>query len=257
MIINLTNVDDIKWAIRMPERHAVSILPKTYESHAQAILKKLVKKNLDWGKLPKDQDPLDLTMQEAAALFHKGYWIKKAKTPKEEVRAFFAEKDEIAKLLRTNYDLSLEQLQNTLEQIKQSEAEVYEALKTDENGLRAHKDTGVFDMLSVSNSCIALENLHEVERMAMTDADAAVHAKQLSELIGARAVTYQAMVDLQEMYFHDINFTNDDVYELEAMRDTYMRAYNGDILQVTGDAKIFKEQVDTIREGAMTNLEDT
>lgn len=110
------------------------------------------------------------------------------------------------------------------------------------------------DLLSLSNNSVELENLHEVEQMAMKDADAAVQAKQLSELIGARAVTLQALCDLHNMYL-DTDYSNDSIHELLTQRDAYERAYNGDVSQVTGDAKIFKEQVDTIREGAMSNLQ--
>jgi len=40
------------------------------------------------------------------------------------------------------------------------------------------------------------------------------------------------------------------------MTEVYTRAYNGDISQLTGDAKIFKEQVESIQAGAFTNLEN-
>lgn len=42
--------------------------------------------------------------------------------------------------------------------------------------------------------------------------------------------------------------------ETRTERDAYANAYNGDCSSVTGDAKIFKEQVDDLRSGELASL---
>jgi len=86
--------------------------------------------------------------------------------------------------------------------------------------------------------------------MGETSSDHAVQAKQLRNLLGARVAVLSAKADLlgaqkgdREAEFfeteqRDFEIRHEETVEL---RDTYLNNFDGDVNEVTGDAKIFKE----------------
>lgn len=67
-----------------------------------------------------------------------------------------------------------------------------------------------------------------------------------------------ARVQLLEEFVDKVGKTDSaakaELRETRTERDAYANAYNGDCSSVTGDAKIFKEQVDDLRSGEMASL---
>lgn len=67
-----------------------------------------------------------------------------------------------------------------------------------------------------------------------------------------------AKADLLEQMVAN-KYTNDeaaieDLREATLLRDEYLNAYSGNINDVTGDAKIFKEQIDNLRKNELAPL---
>ena len=67
-----------------------------------------------------------------------------------------------------------------------------------------------------------------------------------------------ARVQLLEEFVDKVGKTDTaakaELRETRTERDAYANTYNGDCSSVTGDAKIFKEQVDDLRSGELASL---
>ena len=67
-----------------------------------------------------------------------------------------------------------------------------------------------------------------------------------------------ARVQLLEEFVDKVGKTDSaakaELRETRTERDAYANAYNGDCSSVTGDTKIFKEQVDDLRSGELASL---
>ena len=67
-----------------------------------------------------------------------------------------------------------------------------------------------------------------------------------------------ARVQLLEEFVDKVGKTDTaakaELRETRTERDAYANAYNGDCSSVTGDTKIFKEQVDDLRSGELASL---
>lgn len=68
----------------------------------------------------------------------------------------------------------------------------------------------------------------------------------------------QAKVELLEHMIADVYAEDaaaiEDLREATVLRDEYLNAYGGDVTDVTGDAKIFKEQIDSLRSSDLATL---
>jgi len=76
----------------------------------------------------------------------------------------------------------------------------------------------------------------------------ATQANVLKQLIGARGYIMSAKVQVIEELVEKVTKSNsafkNDLREARVHRDELLSAFAGDASEVTGDAKIFKEQVD-------------
>jgi hypothetical protein len=112
-------------------------------------------------------------------------------------------------------------------------------------------------LLSFSAGNVTLENFLIVEGAAQKTT---AQANQLRQLIGARAWILMAKVavleELTGKVARDDAATKVELRESRIARDAFARAYGADCSQVTGDAKIFKEQVDALRTGEIATLLD-
>jgi len=97
-----------------------------------------------------------------------------------------------------------------------------------------------------------------VEGAAEKNPELVGQANTLKQLIGARAWILMARVQLLEEFVDKIGKTDSaakaELRQTITERDAYANAYNGDCSSVTGDAKIFKEQVDDLRKGELATL---
>lgn len=152
----------------------------------------------------------------------------------------------------------MDHLDRTLAQINQTEEEVYEALSSEDNRLRSHNKASLYDHLAFSSSSASIENLMIVEKMAESNSAYAGQAHQLRELIGARAWALMAKVHVIEEFNAKVEkndaAADNDLDEAIYDRDEFVTAYDADCSKVTGDAKIFKEQIDALRAGEMGTL---
>ena len=83
-------------------------------------------------------------------------------------------------------------------------------------------------------------------------------ANSLKQLIGARAWILMARVQLLEEFVDKVGKSDSaakaELRETRIERDAHASAFDGDCSTVTGDAKIFKEQVDALRSGEIADL---
>ena len=99
-----------------------------------------------------------------------------------------------------------------------------------------------------------------VDGAAERNPEIAAQANTLKQLIGARAWIMMAKVHLLEEYVDKVE-KNDatakvELREARIARDACASVFGGDCSAVSGDAKIFKEQVDALRSGEMATLFD-
>jgi len=83
-------------------------------------------------------------------------------------------------------------------------------------------------------------------------------ANSLKQLVGARAWILMARVHLLEEFVDKVGKSDSaakaELRETRIERDAHANAFGGDCSTVTGDAKIFKEQVDALRSGEIADL---
>ncbi len=237
--------DEIKWGVRMCNRVAVRDFQLKYESTVREQIEAYLAKNMQHDLLGGNRElNLDLSVRECEYLF----------TASDEVKAL-AESGELAKLhgrcaeleeaVATGFLKVTDQFDRALQQISQSEEEVYESLL--EKGLervRSHNDASYLDNFTFNAGNRSVENLIIVQGSG----EHAAQADVLRQLVGARAHILAAKCEVTSEFLAKVAkgdaAVQADLREYIMLRDDLVAAYDGDSQDVTGDAKIFKEQVD-------------
>ena len=252
--------DDIKWAIRMPSRFAVRQLALVHEQDVQDSINTFLDSNLKYDFLRGNRQlNLDMTMREAELLY----------TANDSIRAL-AETGELQDLhsrcaaaeqaVETGYLKVMDHLDRALQQISETENETYMSLQDKGlDRLRLHGDVSLMDTLSFAGSSVTLENL-EIARVAADErgGDLQSECHVLEQLAGARAWIMMSKVHVVEEFLDKVSNEDSslkvDLREYTQERDALAAAFGGDCSQVDGDAKIFKEQVDQLRENELGQL---
>lgn len=138
--------------------------------------------------------------------------------------------------METGLENTMEQLNRANAQITDIEQEIYESLDLDR--LRSHKSSGLSSFIFSSNTSV--ENYIIVKQAAETNANVAPSANQLRQLLGARACIQEAIMQASEPNEFN-NYLENDFNNAKFARDEFMNAYDGDVNDISGDAKIFKE----------------
>lgn len=138
-------------------------------------------------------------------------------------------------------------------QITDIEEEVYESLELDY--IRSHKKNEFTSMIFGNNASI--ENYILVQSAAETNSEIAAQANQLKQLLGARAIVLQTKIDLltTEEGEADFTYSVENTVALQEAKNEFLSAYGSDLIEISGDAKIFKEQMEALRNGELSTFQ--
>lgn len=165
--------------------------------------------------------------------------------------------NDLESAVETGYLKVVDHLDRALAQIAQTEQDIYQSLDTVDR-LRSHNSNSITDVLALSSGSVSLENYLIVQGAAEKNSELAAQANTLKQLIGARAWILMARVHLLEEFIDKVGKTDTaakaELRDTIIERDSYANAFNGDCSSVTGDAKVFQEQVNQLRGNEMANL---
>lgn len=197
-----------------------------------------------------------MTLKESEFLYSANEKIKEM-AKSGELQSLHTKCNDLESAVETGYLKVVDHLDRALAQIAQTEQDIYQSLDSVDR-LRSHNSSSIADVLSFSAGSVALDNYVIVSGAAEKNAELANQANSLKQLIGARAWILMARVHLLEEFVDKLGKNDSaakaELRETRTERDTYANAFGGDCSTVTGDAKIFKEQVDALRSGEMKDL---
>ncbi len=241
----------------MPNRFAMRQLALNYEDEVQKQIVAFYKQNVQYDYLDGNRDiSLEMTLNESEFLYSANDKIK-GMAQSGDLQRLHAKCNELESVVETGYLKVVDHLDRAVAQIAQTEEDIYQGLDSVDR-LRSHNSNSITDALSLSAGSVSLENYLIVEGAAQKNPELAGQANTLKQLIGARAWILMARVHLLEEFVDKVGKTDSaakaELRQTRTERDAYANAYNGDCSQVTGDAKIFKEQVDDLRRGELASL---
>jgi hypothetical protein len=233
--------DDVKWAIRMCNRVVVREFALNYEEDVQRQILKYLEQNIKYDVMGGDRElNLDLTVKECEYLFSANDSVK-AKAESGELALLHNKCAQLEEAVATGFLKVMDQLDRALQQITETEEEVYESLL--DKGLdriRSHHDNSVYDILTLNAGNKSIENL-----IIAQGSEHATSADVLKQLVGARAWIMMAKCHVTQEFHEKVSKSDlgveADLKEYAMLRDSLVAAYAGDCSGVTGDAKIFKE----------------
>jgi hypothetical protein len=250
--------DSVKWAIRMPERHAMREYALTYQDEVIKQCQEFYNEHYKHDLLDnrKDIDVTKMTLRECERLAVASQHMH------DNQESLFALQEECAKIdvdVQTTYLKIVEMLDRTAQQINETEEQTYGQVREHcNNQLRSHEDTGLMAVISLQGGSISLENLAIVEKVAETNAEMANHASQLRSLALARAQLLNVRDEVMDAFSSKVDMSNKatayDSREAKKEYEQFHAQVGADYEQVSGDAKIFKDQVDTLRSGDVKTL---
>ena len=197
-----------------------------------------------------------MTLKESEFLYSANEKIKEM-AKSGELQSLHTKCNDLESAVETGYLKVVDHLDRALAQIAQTEQDIYQSLDSIDR-LRSHNSSSIADVLSLSAGSVALDNYVIVSGAAEKNAELASQANSLKQLIGARAWILMARVHLLEEFVDKVGKNDSaakaELRETRTERDAHANAFGGDCSTVTGDAKIFKEQVDALRSAEMKDL---
>ena len=197
-----------------------------------------------------------MTLKESEFLYSANEKIKEM-AKSGELQSLHTKCNDLESAVETGYLKVVDHLDRALAQIAQTEQDIYQSLDSVDR-LRSHNSSSIADVLSLSAGSVALDNYVIVSGAAEKNAELASPANSLKQLIGARAWILMARVHLLEEFVDKVGKNDSaakaELRETRTERDAHANAFGGDCSTVTGDAKIFKEQVDALRSAEMKDL---
>lgn len=197
-----------------------------------------------------------MTLKESEFLYSANEKIKEM-AKSGELQSLHTKCNDLESAVETGYLKVVDHLDRALAQIAQTEQDIYQSLDSVDR-LRSHNSSSIADVLSLSAGSVALDNYVIVSGAAEKNAELASQANSLKQLIGARAWILMARVHLLEEFVDKVGKNDSaakaELRETRTERDAHANAFGGDCSTVTGDAKIFKEQVDALRSAEMKDL---
>ena len=197
-----------------------------------------------------------MTLKESEFLYSANEKIKEM-AKSGELQSLHTKCNDLESAVETGYLKVVDHLDRALAQIAQTEQDIYQSLDSVDR-LRSHNSSSIADVLSLSAGSVALDNYVIVSGAAEKNAELASQANSLKQLIGARAWILMARVHLLEEFVDKVGKNDSaakaELRETRTERDAHANAFGGDCSTVTGDAKIFKEQVDVLRSAEMKDL---
>ena len=247
----------MKWAIRMPERYAQREEALNYLPEIKAIIEDYVFQHFSYDLLNgRELDVEEMTLGELKQIFLAQSETIKHMQQTGELQRLHEEFDAVDSACTIGHSKINDALDRTWQQIAQTEDEIYEGLSEADKRIRKHEAGEESGFLSVAHGDITLNNLQIADQLSADSHDHAVRASQLRQLLGARVACLMVRADMlkalggevdaefNDSTQRDLQIQYEDVCE---MRDTYLHAFGGDVDSVSGDAKIFKEMIDNIR----------
>lgn len=238
--------DEVKWGLRMPNKFAIRDLPQTYEDEVQQQILKFLGQTLKHDYLNANKDiNLDLVLSEASLLYNANDKIKEmAETG--ELQALHERCNELDTNVATQFAKVMDQLDRVLAQIEEQETEIYEELieNNDLTQLRSHSSNSMTEVLSgLAYSDVAVENYQLAQQEgAGADSHSEIYSsvQSLRQYIGVRAEIFKAKANVLEEVIAKINENEDSLKEdlrvFQEQAETYERAFNGDVSELSGDA---------------------
>ena len=197
-----------------------------------------------------------MTLKESEFLYSANEKIKEM-AKSGELQSLHTKCNDLESAVETGYLKVVDHLDRALAQIAQTEQDIYQSLDSVDR-LRSHNSNSIADVLSLSAGSVALDNYVIVSGAAEKNAELASQANSLKQLIGARAWILMARVHLLEEFVDKVGKNDSaakaELRETRTESDAHANAFGGDCSTVTGDAKIFKEQVDALRSAEMKDL---
>jgi hypothetical protein len=134
--------DEVKYNIKMCERLAVSDWGLSYKEEVEKSIVSFLKKRLNFDYMGGNRElNLNLAIHEAESLFNANDKIKEM-AASGELAAFHKKCAELDDAVSAGYLKTMDQLDRTLNQINETEDEIYEGLRDskDLDRLRLHSD---------------------------------------------------------------------------------------------------------------------
>lgn len=241
----------------MPERIAIRELALDYEEECQQEIVAFLNSKVKFDYLGNNRElDLDLTVDEAYKLYTASDEIVAA-AESGALKELHEERQMLDERVRTNYLICMETLERTLAQITQSEQEIYDGI-SDVTGMRRHGEVSIYDSLSLTTGGVSIDNYQAVKAAAKDNAQLDQACDQLKQLLGARQQVYTVKTHLLEDYTQKIDKTdvalNDELDKASRAAEYLSGVFGGDAENLTGDAKVFSEQVNKLRTGELETL---
>jgi len=253
--------ENVKWAIRMPDRYAQREEALNYLPEIKAIIEDYVFQHFSYDLLNgKELDVEEMTLGELKQIFLAQSETIKNMQQTGELQRLHEEFDAVDSACTVGQSKITDALDRAWRQIAETEDEIYESLQEADQRIRKHAAGEESGFLSVAHGDITLNNLQIADQLSADNHDHAVRAGQLRHLLGARVACLMVRADMLHSLGgdRDADFGDNSQRDLQVqyeevceLRDTYLHAFGGDVQSVSGDAKIFKEQIDNLRQNEL------
>ena len=252
--------DEVRWQVKMCERVAISEPGLSYKDDVEKSILHFMNKRLNFDYMGGNRDlNLGLQVKECEFLFNASDKVKEMGAS-GALAALHNKCQELDDAVAAGYLKVMDGLDRTLQQIDETEDDIYEQLRDNHDlfRLRLHSDKThlILDNLSLSGGNRSVENLTITQGC---DA-AATESDILRQLVGARAAVMEAKSQVAREYASRIatgdSAADHDAKEIEQVHENLVASFAGDLDSISGQGKIFKEQVDEVRAGDMATLMD-
>jgi hypothetical protein len=242
--------ENIKWAIRMPERYAISELNRDYLPQIQQLIHEHVQSHFKYDITNGGQIDIDkMTMGELKAIFEKMNDKVKQMQESGELDTFLSEYSANKNAFTTGEVKIMADLDQAISQIAQAESEIYDSLRESDGRIQQVDGAGIVGLVSGNIGDVTLNNLQLADAMGESSRDHAILARQLHHLLGARIAATEAKLALLE---HSSAFEQEDddledrINTTQTQLKIYNKAFGDDMAALSGDGKLIKEQVDLV-----------
>lgn len=235
----------------MPTRYKFSTFPRTYLDKTTEIIHEHVQSQFSYdvtngGKL----DINEMTLGELKSIFEKRNEKITEMYESGELETFLKEWNATSQQFNADQATMMDTLDQVEASISNAESEIYDSLAESDARIASHNQDDVQAALSFGSDDVSLGNLQIADSMGETSGDHAIQARALRNLLGARIVVLKAKAELLKLG-QEFEEDADGAIENQVLGNSrqaiyYQKEFGEDLSTISGDAKIYKDQVDSL-----------
>lgn len=233
--------ENIKWAVRMPERYAMSDMSRDYLPQINSIIHEHVQSHFKYDITNGGQIDIDqMTLGELKTIFEKMNDNVKQMQESGELDTFLSEYAANKDAFTTGEVKIMNDLDSAVAKIAEHEAEIYDSLRENDARIQQIHGAGVQGLMTGNIGDVTLNNLQLADSLGETSSDNAILARQLHHLLGARITAMEAKLALLEysaQFENEDNDGQDRIKDLKVQIKIYKNAFGGDMATLGGDGK--------------------